>query len=384
MLKGYEMRLFPTKSQEHNLWRAVGAARWIWNWGIETNQNVYEKTGKNLSGFDLIKRFSSIRKTEEYKWLSEISFKIGAVTLLDLYKSYKDFFAGRSRLPKFKKKNITPYSFGLPADRTKCKKNGTIFLEKMGWIKYKFKSDVDLTKKLIQNPRIKFKNNKWILCFSLKIETRPYTLNSFNIGIDVGIRSLAVISCNNKKRRFKNINRTTRVIRIEKQLKHYQRILSRKYLAYKKRKKIDSSLELRSCKNREKIRMKVKRLHSKLHNIRKEYQHKVTTTIVNLLPKKICMESLDLMSMLKNKIISKDIRNQTLSRFKGYIVTKSQERGIEIIFADKYFPSSKKCSCCGNIKKDLKMSDKLYKCNHCNYVEDRDFNAAINLEKLTY
>ena len=198
-------------------------------------------------------------------------------------------------------------------------------------------------------------------------------LNDFTIGIDLGVKMLAVISYNKGEstKKFKNINKTKKVAKLKKRLKHFQREVSRKYEKHGNYEKTKRILETEK---------KIDGIYRKLANIRLNYTHHVTAEIINLLPKAIVMEDLNIQGMMKNKHLSKAIQEQILHEFKRQIQYKSAFKGIEFKQVGKWFPSSKKCSSCGNIKGDLKLKDRIYKCNGCGLEIDRDFNASINLE----
>lgn len=369
-MKGYVLRLFPTKSQEEKMWQSAGVARWAWNWGLKLNQDLYASEGKTLREYDLKKEFTKVRNSGELPWLNDVSRQVANNALMDLGQAYKNFYRGLKKgqkvgLPKFKVKGKSIPSFCLNSDRTTVRNDGTIALEKIG--KVRFKADQPLVGVRLWNTRIKFEKGKWLLTFALETESIQSKLNDYNMGIDVGVKSLAVASCGGKKRVFKNINHSHRVRRLDKQLKHHQRALSRKQ---------------KGSKNRFKERLKVQSIYGKLQHIRKDYTHKVTTALVSMLPREIVLEDLNISGMLKNRHLARAISEQGLYRFRQYIEYKAAERGIAVRYADRFYPSSKTCSCCGAVKKDLKLSDRVYKCPVCGMELDRDFNAARNLEKL--
>jgi len=224
------------------------------------------------------------------------------------------------------------------------------------------------------NPRIKYVNDKWILSFGIECESTKAELNSFSVGIDLGVKELAVISYDGgKTKKIKNINKTTKVKRLKKRLKRKQRNVSRKYRTNGDYKKTAGIL---------KEEKKVAQLHRKLANIRHDYTHQKTTEIIRMNPKKICIEDLNVAGMMKNAHLSEAIQEQTLHEFRRQIEYKAEWAGIEIVHAGRFYPSSKMCSCCGNIKTDLKLKDRIYNCEVCGLSIDRDVNAAINLEKL--
>jgi len=328
------------------------------------------------------------------------------MALLDLDIAYNRFFALQKKGEKFSKakikraqrrnKKLTPYDMqGHPKFKSRFYaepkfyvrygnfyiKNDTVNIEKIGKVAYKTNYELPAVNKRRENatkyinPRIKFINNKWILSFGIEYESTKKELNDFSVGIDLGVKDLAVISYNNgeNSQSFKNINKTKKVRRLKKRLRQKQRNVSRKYKQNGNYSKTKSVL---------KEEAKVKNLHRKLANIRQNYTHHVTTEIINLNPKKIAIEDLNVTGMMKNKHLSEAISEQLLNEFARQIEYKAEWAGIEIVYADKFYPSSKKCSVCGNIKRDLKLKDRVYKCDKCRAELNRDLNAAKNLEKL--
>lgn len=369
-MKGYSLRLFPTRSQEDKLWQSVGVARWVWNWGLNFNQDLYAKEKRILAEYDLKKEFTKVRNSGKFPWLKEVSRQVANNALIDLGQAYKNFYRGLKKgqsvgLPRFKSKVKNIPSFCLNSDRVYDDGKGALQLEKIGHVR--FKSDLDLSGVRLWNTRIKFLRGKWILTFALENESRKPKLSECNMGIDVGVKSLAVVSCGGEKRRFKNINRSHKVRRLEKQLKRKQRALARKE---------------KGSKNRQKALTAVQNIYGKLKNVRHDYTHKVTTKIVRMLPKVIVLEDLNVQGMMKNKHLAKRIAEQNFYKFRAFIEYKATELGIEVRLADRFYPSSKTCSSCGHVLNELKLSDRVYKCPECGLELDRDFNAARNLEKL--
>ena len=270
-------------------------------------------------------------------------------------------------------------------------------MEKIGKIAYRTNYDVPIVSKKRENtakyinPRVKYINGKWLLSFGVECESTKTELSmkfsgenfiaDFSVGIDLGVKELAVISYNNgeSKKTFKNINKTTKVRRLKKRMKQKQRNVSRKYqYGIKFRDNGDYAKTARILEEE----AKVKKLHRKLANIRHNYTHHITSEIIELNPSKIVLEDLNVTGMMKNKHLSEAIQEQTLHEFRRQIEYKAEWAGINVIYAGRFYPSSKKCSVCGHIKRDLKLKDRVYKCEVCGLSMDRDENAAKNLEKL--
>lgn len=197
---------------------------------------------------------------------------------------------------------------------------------------------------------------------------------SEGIGIDLGLKEFAIVS---NGKRYKNINKTARLKKLEKQLIREQRGLSCKYENLKKGESTQKS-------NIQKQKLKVQKLHHRIDNIRTDYINKTIAEIVKAKPSYITIEDLNVSGMMKNRHLSKAVASQKFYEFRTKLKAKCDENGIELRVVDRWYPSSKICHCCGAVKKDLKLSDRIYRCD-CGYVEDRDFNAALNLrDALTY
>lgn len=371
MMKGIKIRLFPTDEQIVKLWQAVGTARWAWNWAVKLNRDTYAATGKILFEYDLKKEFTKVRNSGEYPWLKDVAAKVPATALLDLGTAYKQCFSKHKKgmtagLPKFKKKGRSKDSYGIDAETVKFYEDG-VQLQKVGHVKFKSNiSLTDLQQMKIYNPRINFSCGKWILSLTHEVDVPAMKLNEYSVGIDLGVKTLAVVSCDGKFYKAKNISRSHKVVRLTKQLKHKQRALARKQ---------------KGSANRRKVLKDVQQCYQKIANIRKDHAHKVTKKIVDLKPKTIVMEDLNVQGMMKNKRLARAIAEQGFYRFRQYIEYKAAECGIAVRYADRFYPSSKTCSSCGAVKKDLKLSDRIYRCPVCGLVMDRDENASKNLEK---
>jgi putative transposase len=372
MIKSYKIRLLPNEIQEQKLWEHVNVARFTWNYGLAYQSDRYKNGEKHLSGYDLRKVFISLKKEDEHLWLKNISAHTIYNVVLDLDLAYKNFFKKISGKPKFKSKHKCKQAFPVKYDCVYFIDN-RVNIEKIGKIKYQTNYTLPQGREYkFSNPRIKYENGKWILSFGIECENQTQKLNDFSMGIDLGVKELAYVSYDNKSKKYKNINKTKKMKHLKKRLKQLQRKVSRKYEANKQDKKYIKT------KNIIKTEAKIKKLHTKISNIRKDYIHKITSELVNLNPKRIVIEDLNIQGMMKNKHLSKAIAEQNLYEFRRQIEYKSAWKGIEVIIADRFFPSSKTCSCCGNIKSDLKLKDRVYKCE-CGLEIDRDLNASINL-----
>ena len=366
MILAKKIRLYPTEEQEQKLWQSVGTARFIYNWTLSRQQENYKNGGKFIKDNDLRKEITMLKKNE-LSWLNEVSNNVAKQAVKDACNSYKSFFKGVSSFPKFKSRKKSKSSFYNDTSKLKVK-NKAILIEKVGFIKTKEQLPMNVK---YTNPRISYDNKYWYISVGVDVEQPTIQLTKESIGIDVGIKDLAI--CSNGMT-FKNINKSKEVKRLKKVLKRKQRQCSKKYDINKKGK------EYVKTKNITKLEKQIKLIHRKLSNIRLNYIHQVTTMIVKTKPSRVVMEDLNIKGMMKNKHLSKAVAEQCLYDFKLKMKYKCEFYGIEFVEADRFYPSSKTCSCCGSIKKDLKLSDRKYICS-CGLNIDRDYNASINLSR---
>lgn len=368
MYKSYKIRLYPTKEQEELLWKHIHACRFIWNYMLAYQEECY-KNGILLNAYDLIKVLTPLKKQQEYMWLNEVSNHSLQYVCKNLNHTYKMFFKGIRNHPKFKSRKKSKKSFLVREDRIHFNNDKTVTITKFS--KIRIKGNYNNLSKIIK-PCISYINKKWILSFIIECENQTPILTDNSMGIDLGIKELAVVSYDNKKIVFHNINKSKRIRTLEHKLKHIQRIINRKYRTNGNYEKTNNIL---------KYEFMEKCIHFKIMNIRHNYIHQTTHKLVSFLPRIVVMEKLNILSMMKNKRISKYISEQGLYEFMRQMKYKCEWNGIKFIQVDRYYPSSRICSCCGNIKKDLKLSDRTYNCLICGLSMDRDYNAAINLMK---
>jgi putative transposase len=366
MIRSYKIRLLPTKEQEQKFLQHAGCARFIWNWALEFRVNFYEETKKFLSDYELMKILVLLRKDLKYNWLNDISLTTLKIVILDLGKAYISFFNKISNFPKFKSKKKSILKFPIRNDRFRFKKD-FVQIEKIGKVKFQTNYNIPVAKYI--NPRIKYINNKWILTFSVECESQARELTDESMGIDLGVKDLATVAYGDECLAFHNINKSKRMKKLNSKLKHLQRNVSRKYRANGNYEKTNNIIKLEA---------QIKELYYHISCIRKNYLHQTTHKLIELLPKRIVMEDLNVNGMMKNRCLARVIQEQCFSEFIRQMKYKCERNGIELVQVSRFFPSSKACSCCGQIKKDLKLSDRVYKCD-CGNVIDRDYNAAINL-----
>ncbi|MHC1681583.1 MAG: RNA-guided endonuclease InsQ/TnpB family protein [Clostridiaceae bacterium] len=369
MILGMKVRLFPAKEQEQKLWQSVGTARYIYNWTLAKQEDNYKNGGKFIPDGDLRKELTILKKTEEYKWLNEVSNNVAKQAVKDACDAYKKFFKKLADKPRFKSRRKSKPSFYNDNLKLKFKDNA-VLIEKVGWVKIK-RNAVSMNCKY-SNPRISFDGKYWFVSVGIEKEQPIVELTNESIGIDVGIRDLAV--CSNGMT-FNNINKTKNVKKLEKRLRRLQRRVSGKYLKNKEGSKFVKT------SNIIKIEKQIKLLHRKLANIRSNHSHQATNMIVKTKPSRVVMETLNIKGMMKNRHLSKAIAKQCLYEFKRQIQYKCEFNGIEFVEADKWYPSSKTCSECGHVKEKLSLSESTYICEECGCVIDRDYNASINLSR---
>ena len=369
MILAKKVRLYPTKEQEQKLWQSVGTTRFIYNYTLTKQEENYRNGGKFISDGIIRKELTQLKKSELI-WLNEVSNNVAKQAVKDACNAYKRFFKGLAKKPKFKSKKKSKPSFYNDTSKLKVKEK-KVLIEKVGWIKTNEQIPRDVK---YNNPRITYDNKYWYLSVGVEVNKKQEELTDISLGIDLGLKDLAV--CSDGKV-FKNINKTKEVKKLEKRLKQKQRQISRKYELNKIMK--GGSCQFIKTKNIEKLEETTKLIHRKLTNIRNNYLHQVTTSIVKTKPYRIVIEDLNVSGMMKNKYLSDSVRKQCFHKFRQYIIYKTELNGIELIVADRFYPSSKTCSECGYIKKDLKLKDRIYRCPHCGAVIDRDYNASLNL-----
>ena len=370
MIKSIKIRLSPTKEQEELMFQSVGIARFAYNWGLSKWEEMY-KEGIKPSKAKIRKEFNnSIRKNDDFKWLYNVSGQITAQAFADLEDAYKNFFDGLAQRPKFKNKKKSKKSFYVRYDAIKFS-NNRVNIEKIGKVKYSSNYKIPKLDKYT-NPRCHFDGKYWYLTFGFEHGESQASLNEdLSIGIDLGISHLAIV--NHLDKPIKNINKSKEVRRLKKKLKRLQRQVSRKYEMNKKGSKFVKT------NNIIKLERQIKLVHRRLNNIRNNHIHQATSKIIKLNPYRVVMEDLNVSGMMKNKHLAEKIAEQKFYEFKRQMKYKCQFNKIEFFEADRWYPSSKTCSRCGGIKKDLKLSDRTYICNECGLVIDRDKNASINL-----
>ena len=378
MYKAIKIELKLTNEQKIQVNKTIGTERFIYNEYIKYNQEQYELGNKFVSAFDFSKYINNVYlpSNPDKKWIKDVSSKSVKQAMIYGEKAFKNFFKGLSSFPIFKKKGKNELGAYFV-------KNG--------------KKDFEFYRHKIKIPSLKFvrvkeygyipKNaniksgtiskiaDRYFLSLVIEVEDaiKETNTNTKGIGVDLGIKDTAICSDGMV---FKNINKTNKVKKIKKKLKREQRKMSRS-IEYSKSNKI----KLKECKNFNKKKLKVQRLFYRLNCIRDDYNNKMVDEITRTKLKYITIEDLKVSNMMKNRHLSKAIQEQNFFSIRTKLINKCKERNIELRLVDTFYPSSKTCSCCGEIKKDLKLNDRIYKCSNCGLEIDRDYNASINLEK---
>ena len=382
------MEINPTDEQKSKIHRTIGVSRFIYNFYIAYNKEIYEREGKFVSGMDFSKWLNNeyIPNNQEMKWIKEVSSKATKQAIMNGDKAFRDFFKKAKGFPRFKKKKNQDVKAYFPKNN---KTDWTIERHRvkiptLGWVRLKEFGYIP-TNSIVKSGTVSQKADRYYVSIlveetDIKISNSNIGIKIFNhnnegIGIDLGIKDFAICSNGNK---FKNINKTSTIKKAEKKLKREQRKLSRKYESLKIRNKNIREGRATS-QNIQKQIVKVQKLHQRLTNIRTDYINKIVSSIIKQKPSYITIEDLNVKGMMKNKHLSKAIASQKFFEFKTKLMSKCKQNNIELRIVDRFYPSSKTCSNCGKIKKDLKLSDRIYKCD-CGLAIDRDLNASINLK----
>ena len=379
MITSIKVQLRPNKKQLTKLFQYAGCARFAYNWAIARERENYKQGNKFLSDNDLRKEFTQLKKREGYKWLNHVSNNVPKQAIKDACNAYKQFFKRQRGYPKFKNKKRSTQSFYQDTNKiqftdTHVKVEGFSMSKKrnkqrLNWIKLCEKGRIPPNAKYL-NPRFTYDGLHWYVSVRIEIPDSTTIPSNEGIGIDLGIKDLAVCSDGYT---YKNINKTHKVRKIEKRQRRLQRSVSRRY---EKNKKGERYYKTCNLIKRQKELLKVTK---RLTNIRRNYLHQTTSDIVKRKPSFICMEDLNVRGMMKNRRLSKAVQQQGFYELKRQILYKAERNHIQVIIADRFFPSSKLCSCCGHVKTDLKLSERIYKCT-CGNTIDRDIQASLNLK----
>jgi putative transposase len=387
MIIAKKVRLIPTSEQERLLFNYLGCARFAYNHCKKLSDKYYKLFGKSVSQVDLQKYFTKMKKRKKFAWLNDINAQVPKQASRDFdtarERSFKNFGNGYHINWKSKHKDLIQ-SFYSNYETIQFTKKGVVLQSVRDTKKNRDKGlifgEIRTSSKLPRNrvpsnPRVSYDGRYWWLSVGFREFFEPQELTGESIGVDVGIKELYVAS-NEMSRR--NINKDAKVKKLMKRKKSAQRDMSRRFV---KGTKIQSN-------NYEKAKKEHLRLSRKLTDIRNNHIHQATNELVKVKPSRIVVEDLKIANLMKNKKLSKAFTYQKLNMFFRCLKYKCEKNGIEYVKADKWFASSKTCSCCGNIydhriQSEGQWSLKIRKwtCVHCNSNHDRDLNASINLSR---
>ena len=381
LLKSFKTEINPTEEQKVKIRKTIGTCRFIYNFYLAHNKELYDKGEKFMSSnkFRIWLNNEYLPNHPEYSWIKEAYSKAVTQAVNNGQTAFTRFFNHESNFPNFKKKGKSDVKMYFVKNNPKdcCCERHRIKIPSLGWVRIKEKGYIPTTKDgyVIKSGHVSIKADRYYVSVLVEIPNNKIANNSNEgIGIDLGLKDLAIIS-NGKT--YKNINKSAKLKKLEKQLIRGQRSLSRKYENSKKGESTQRA-------NIQKQKIKVQKLYQKIDNIRTDYINKTIAEIVKTKPSFITIEDLNVKGMMKNRHLSKAVASQKFYEFRIKLQAKCNENGIELRVVDRWYPSSKTCHCCKNIKKDLRLSDRIFKCD-CGYIEDRDFNAALNLrDAMTY
>ena len=381
MLKSFKTEINPTEEQKVRINKTIGTCRFIYNFYLAHNKELHKNGERFMSSskFRVWLNNEYLPNHPEYSWIKEAYSKAVTQAVNNGQTAFTRFFNHESNFPNFKKKGKSDVKMYFVKNNPKdcCCERHRIKIPSLGWVRIKEKGYIPTTKDgyVIKSGHVSIKADRYYVSVLVEIPNNKIANNSNEgIGIDLGLKDLAIIS-NGKT--YKNINKSAKLKKLEKQLIRGQRSLSRKYENSKKGESTQRA-------NIQKQKIKVQKLYQKIDNIRTDYINKTIAEIVKTKPSFITIEDLNVKGMMKNRHLSKAVASQKFYEFRIKLQAKCNENGIELRVVDRWYPSSKTCHCCKNIKKDLRLSDRIFKCD-CGYIEDRDFNAALNLrDAMTY
>lgn len=402
--QGYKVRLLPTAEQEKLFFEKANAVRFIWNYGLAFQLNLFQENKPHISDYKLMSVIRELKKQEEYSWLEKVGSHIINQTCLDLGQAFQKFFTYRKSggpkyrkrctdftalnligHPKFKTKKHCKVTFPVRGERTRfydeehCSdymartwgSRNLVLIENVGCVRYQSKFNLFSFSEKVCNPRVSLVGNKWILSFTIEQDENQVQLHDYSCGIDVGVKNLATVSCGGNIMVFKNPNKNFHIQREKK------RLLRLKHRAF-------------SCqedsKRRDKAFARYLKLSRHINNSRENYTHECSSKVIKMLPRRIVVEQVNINSWAKpgSIVMNFDIYQSNVGKFLRQLEYKAQNNGIQFIKADKYYPSSQICSCCGFRQGKLSLDTRIFRCSSCGLELDRDVNAAINLEHYSY
>ena len=376
MFKSFKTEIMPTPEQKGIILRTVGVCRFVYNLFVGVNMERHEQGKPFMSGmtFSVWLNNEYLPTNPDKIWIKEVSSKAVKTAIMNAETAYRRFFKGRGRFPRFKKKGKSDPSMYFVRNGAKqpidCERH-RIKIPTLGWVRLKEYGYLP-TNGSIKSGTVSMRAGRFFVSVLAEItDTEKQTPETDGIGVDLGMKAFATVS---DKRVFANVNKTKKARRLKKRLRREQRKLSRKYESLKKRNlKGDATRQ-----NIQKQLLTVQRIYYRLDCIRTDYINKAIAELAKTKPSYIAIEDLNVSGMMKNRHLSKAVSEQKFSEFRRKLMAKSAELGMELRVVDRFYPSSKTCHCCGRVKRDLKLSERVYSCE-CGYTADRDYNAALNL-----
>ena len=385
MKRAYKTEIKPTQKQIQKINQSIGICRWLYNSYLAKNKDLYEQYKQGLiskenafiSANDFDKYINNeVKLLDNFKWINDCGSKARKKAIQNAETAYKRFFKGQSKFPRFKKKNKSDVKIYFPKNNKgdwKVERH-RLMIPTLKDVRLKEYDYIPVGAEVISGTVSK-KAGRYYVSVIVDVYVPVVQNTNQGIGIDLGLKDFAICSVGQI---YKNINKTQKIRKLGKKLKREQKRLSRKYETLKKK----GGTATKSNINKQIA--KVQRLHHTLDNIRTDYINKTISSIIKRKPSFITIEDLNVKGMMKNKHLSKAVAEQKFYEFRNKLTNKCGALGIELRIVDRFYSSSKLCHCCGSIKKDLKLKDRIYKCD-CGYVEDRDYNASLNLRDcLTY
>lgn len=383
MLRAYKTELHPTDRQACLIRKTIGTCRFVYNLYLQTNKDAYADGRPFITGFDFAKWLNNtfIPEHPSYAWIKDASSKAVKRSIVNGEAAYKKFFKGEAGFPNFKKKSKSDVKAYYPKNNQGdlIVRRNCIKIPKLGFVRLKEKGYIPVGANVRSASVSTYAGRYYVSVLVDEPEKPKECLNSFGIGIDLGIKDLAVCSDGQV---FPNINKTARIKALEKRLKREQRRLSRKYEMAKQNKKEKKGEAARY--NIQKQRLKIQKLYARLLHIRTDHINQCIAKIVKTKPSYIVLEDLNIKGMLKNKHLSKALSDQKLYEFRTKLARIYNRLGIEVRIANRWYPSSKTCHACKHVHKGLKLKDRVFICPECGYQEDRDYNASLNLRDLDF
>ena len=385
MLRSVKIRLLPTPEQEALFWESAGVARWAYNYFLSENERVYQEYISNgeqgrryISGGDLRKHINNDLKPTTHKWLKRVGSNVMKQAVIDAEREFKNYLMGNKGKPKYKSRKYSKASFYVNYESLRRTDNG-FKGEKIGVVKTAYALPKLPKGEKYANPRISHDGKYWYLSVGYPVEMKQEELTDKTVGVHLSMDNLAVCS---DGQTFANINHSQRVRKLDKRLKRQQHRLSAKLeenTAFYHGKARIYKRPLDDCKNIARQREKIKSTYKKLKDIRNNHLHQTTSQIVKTKPSVLVVEDLNVTKMLKNQYLAKAIAEQSFYEFKRQIAYKSEQYGIEVVYADDLYIICKRCSQCGNINRHFDPNNPVYCCEYCGFTLDRDVNASMNL-----